>query len=349
MSKVASDDTRRVYRGFWNLWIDWLKTQKGWEDASAEKLIEKQENSNGKGRYEVLDLVQRHVKEHGGTRKTMLFRYQVLRSFFLHNRCDLPRDRFDVGPGTRPSVQGSLTVEKIKRIIESAGLRDRAVFLSIWQGLLDQERFIQFNDSYGEQLSNHLKDKGVDTPFRIDFAYGRKKNYQPYFTFLGHDALNAWKEYLDKERGYPAKDEPIALIRGHKKAVNKPAIKSIFAGLAFRAGLKTKKDRGRVGVTIHQFRHVARSTLQLAKRDGFDETCAEFFMGHRIDPLGYNKFTELNPEYVLENYKIAEKHLNILTGNTTTDSEAQTRIKELEDRLTKLEKVYTKKLEVKAE
>jgi len=72
-------------------------------------------------------------------------------------------------------------------------------------------------------------------------------------------------------------------------------------------------------------------------------------MGHRIDPLGYNKFTSLSPQYVAENYKIAEKYLNILTGNANSDSEAQTRIKELEDRLAKLEAVYTKTIEVKAD
>ena len=240
-------------------------------------------------------------------------RYQVLRSFFLHNRCDLPRDKFDVGPGTRAPTLGTLTIDKIKRIVEAAGLRDRAIFLTIWMALMDQERFIQFNNTYGEKLSAHLKQSGIDTPFRIDFGFGRKKNYQAFYTFLGRDALSAWKEYFEKERNYPSKGEPIALVRDHAKAVSKSAIKAIFQTLSYRAGVKPNPYRGKEGITIHQFRHVARSYLQLAKKDGFDETCAEFWMGHRIDPLGYNKFTQLSPDYVFENYRIAEKHLNILS------------------------------------
>ena len=297
--------------------MKWLQSQKGWQEASPELLLERQENSNGKGHYEVLDLIQRYVREKGGTRRSMILRYQVLRSFFLHHRCDLPRDTFDPGAGTRPSVQGSLTVEKIKRIIESAGIRDRAIFLSIWQAMLDKERFMQFNKSSAESLVAHLKEKGVEKPFRIDFRFGRKRNYQPYFTFLGHDALSAWKEYFEKERGYPKKGEPLAITRD-KTGVTKALLRSVFQTLALRAGLKKNRNQTKIGVTIHEFRDVARSTLQLAKRDGFDETCAEFWMGHKIDPLGYNKFTALSPEYVTENYRIAEAYLNIMSGSTIT-------------------------------
>jgi hypothetical protein len=253
-----------------------------------------------------------------------------------------------VGAGTKPSVRGSLTVEKIKRIIESAGLRDRAIFLSIWQGLMDKGRYIQFNESYGEKLSAHLKEpNGVDTPFRIDFEFGRKTNYQPYYTFIGKDALVAWKEYFEKERGYPKKGEPIALLRESKRGINKGAVRSIFETLTVRAGLKQKRNYGRTGVTIHEFRDVARSWLQLAKKDGFDETCAEFWMGHKIDPLGYNKFTELSPDYVLDNYRIAEKQLNIVSQHETVDvkkivneeiKQRDAEIAELRERVAKAER-----------
>ena len=68
MSKLTSDDARRVYRNKWGLWMQWLRQQEGWADATEEKLLEYQENANGKGRYIILDLVQRYVKEKGGTR-----------------------------------------------------------------------------------------------------------------------------------------------------------------------------------------------------------------------------------------------------------------------------------------
>ena len=64
-------ETRKVYAGQWNVWMNWVRKQPNWSDATEEKLIEFQENANGKGRYIVLDLIQRYVRERGGTRKTM--------------------------------------------------------------------------------------------------------------------------------------------------------------------------------------------------------------------------------------------------------------------------------------
>jgi len=95
-----------------------------------------------------------------------------------------------------------------------------------------------------------------------------------------------------------------------------------------------KGDPGyRTGVNPHEFRDVARSYLQAAKLDGLDETCVEFWMGHSVDPLNYNKFAELNPAYVEQNYRIAEKYLNILS--TPLESE---QIQQQEERIISLEK-----------
>jgi hypothetical protein len=44
-------------------------------------------------------------------------------------------------------------------------------------------------------------------------------------------------------------------------------------------------------------------------------------MGHSIDPYNYNKFTELEPEYVIENAKIAAEYLNIITRRSEPMSE----------------------------
>jgi len=43
--------------------------------------------------------------------------------------------------------------------------------------------------------------------------------------------------------------------------------------------------------------------------------------GHIIDPYNYNKFTELEPDYVPENAKIAAEYLNIITKRSEPSSE----------------------------
>jgi hypothetical protein len=61
-------------------------------------------------------------------------------------------------------------------------------------------------------------------------------------------------------------------------------------------------------------------------------------MGHTIDPYHYNKFTDLEPEYVLQNAKIASKYLNIIS-NTTQATENKQELQELQAKMKKMEKI----------
>ena len=99
------------------------------------------------------------------------------------------------------------------------------------------------------------------------------------------------------------------------------------------------------------FRDVVRSHMQTAKKKGFDTLCGDFWMGHRIDPFNYNKFTKNEPEYVLENAKIAAEYLNIISvpSGSQETQEQKEKIARLEERLAKLEAVHTERLTLKKE
>jgi hypothetical protein len=342
----------RVYGYRWAKFLDWLRLQPGWGDATGEGLLAFQEEATGRRRYELLNLIQRHVKELGGSRNGMLSRYTAMRSFFLHNRVELPKDRWDPGAGTREPARGKLNLDHIRLIVQAAGLRDRAVFLTLFQSMMDLERFLEFNKKHGEELVEHLRSRGVDTPLRIDFTKGRKTNHDPFYTFLGRDALQAWKEYFEKERGWPESKEPVAVVRETNRSPSKQAIRSTFYTLCIKFKLRErnpgKGDRGhRTGVNLHEFRDVVRSYLQIAKREGLDETCVEFWMGHQVDPLAYNKFATLEPRYVEENYKTAEKYLNILS-HTMIHEEQRRQEQETIQRMEKeMEKMRKDWLEVR--
>jgi len=79
--------------------------------------------------------------------------------------------------------------------------------------------------------------------------------------------------------------------------------------------------------------------MQTAKKKGFDTLCGDFWMGHQIDPYNYNKFSEKEPEYVLENAKIAAEYLNILSGKQESEKLASMakENEELRGRVSKLE------------
>lgn len=204
---------------------------------------------------------------------------------------------------------------------------------------MDLERFTNFNRKYAGALVKHIREKGLDAPFRIDFLGGRKRNPRPFYTYIYHDALAAWQFYFEKERGWPKEDQPIATAQGGAKSPAKKTIRDNFIRIAVRLHIRTPpRIKGeQTGVAPHEaFRDVIRSLLQTATKKGFDTLCAEFWMGHRIDPYNYNKFTEHQPEYVLENAKIAAKYLNIIS-QTITDEQSAMEREELRHKVAHLE------------
>jgi hypothetical protein len=69
-------------------------------------------------------------------------------------------------------------------------------------------------------------------------------------------------------------------------------------------------------------------------------------MGHRVDPNFYNKIWSTDPAYNLGQYRLAERHLDIITQHETVDIEKvfteqikdrDAKIAGLEERLTKAE------------
>jgi hypothetical protein len=314
---------------------------------SLDEMVKFQDISEGRDRYKVVDCLLDYVKERGGTYYGMRSRYSAVRSYFLHKRCELPHVPTAFTP-TKDATVARMNFDVFHTLLNATFLRNRAIYLSLLQGLMDQKRFFENFNVKGYELGQHIKEKGVEEAFRIDCLRERKANRKPFNTWITRDALVAWKEYFDRERGYPKKGEAAALNED-----GKPLAQSAFFACHFRLTQKLGyvKCNGRTarhGYNLHEFRDLARSIVEKAKVENFNTLSAEYWMGHTVDPLFYNKIWTMDADYNRSQYKIAEKYLNVLSGSAGV-SESQTRIKELEDRLAKLEAVYTKTIEVKAE
>jgi len=264
----------------------------------------------------------KRIQEKGGTYSGMLTTLSNLRSFFQHNRVELPRVGSWRPSPTKEPTEGRLNLAQVIEIITHANLRYTAIYLTMFQSMMDMERFTQFNAKYAAALVDHLEHRDMQEPFRINFLSGRKKNNRKFYTFIHHDALQAWRNYFDRERGWPKPGEPLAITQ-RGTAPHKDGIRENFTTLAKRLRIRPELPKGTMsGVSPHEaFRDVVRSLLQTAKKKGFDPTCAEYWMGHTIDPYNYNKFTDLEPEYVLENAKIAAGYLNVLSKRSEPSSE----------------------------
>ncbi len=103
---------------------------------------------------------------------------------------------------------------------------------------------------------------------------------------------------------------------GKARALSTRGIKAVWLRLTKRAGLIPRRGgvRGtQYGYGSHEMRDLAKSLLHTyAKKDGFDMDCCDFWLGHTIDKLGYDKFYQ-DKEYVKKQYLIAEKYLNIIS------------------------------------
>jgi len=294
---VVSSDSR--FRGF-----------------SCTGLVEFQRSSGKRSEeWVLLDLLQKYIHGKEGTKKSLVSQYSIVKNFFKKNRASLPDDDFRIH-ASRPKTKNKLTVGIIKSLIDCLDLEGKAIYLSLWMGLMDQERFAIFNFNATDDLVAHLKRCGVEEPFSWEFD-GRKqsKGEAPFYTFIGRDALQAWIDYFDHGRGWPTGGEP--LVAGSKNTQNlKFAIS--HRHLRLLEQLKYVKRGGndssrRYGYGLHTFRDTARTLLHVeGLKDGLDLECIEFFMGHVTDPNEYDQFYT-NRKYVLEQYRIAEPYLNIMS------------------------------------
>ena len=120
--------------------LSFLESER-FEFATPSGLLEFQRKASLDGReYELLDLLQKYILQKAGTYNSLNLRYSKLKTFFKRNRVALPDDDFRI-QSCREPVQAHLDVDVIKSLLDAADLGLRVFYLTLWMGILDQERF----------------------------------------------------------------------------------------------------------------------------------------------------------------------------------------------------------------
>ena len=284
-----SPPTAVTNRYHFNRFMRWLRGNGGeFSHFTPDELVEFQIEASGRERYRILDVVQSYVNTVKGRHGTKVKVYSTIRSFFMHNRAELPRDGSFHIRGDKPKVVGNLKPEEIRQIILSSNECYRAIFLCMFQGAIDRESFIWWNNYGWPKLKEALK--GDSEVIRIDLP-GRKnaRNLRPYYTFIGPDAIDALRKWIPLR----AKEASAIFTDQLGKPVSSNAVKQYWDRHLRRLGLvkrvHTGKGRGggvRYGKNPHEMRDVFRS---LWEKSSAKPSVAEFLMGHEVDPLEYNK------------------------------------------------------------
>lgn len=163
---------------------------------SPNELVQYQKSQVGDARYELVDLVNNYLQTREGRYSYKRTQLVAIRSFFTHNRAELPKDPVFKIRSDKASVNGSLSPDEIRKVILSCNKTYGTIFLCMFQAGLGEEEFIYWNTNGLAKLREDLEsDPSI---IRIDLT-GRKvnRNIKPYYTLLVSDALKALKEYME--------------------------------------------------------------------------------------------------------------------------------------------------------
>ena len=316
-------------------WMKWINTtDTKFKDYNPDQLILYAKNGNTEQLYELCDLIRDYIesldKLRRGSKVTMI---HTLRSFFAHNRANLPKDITYKPKGETPKVMGKLEPKHIKQIVIASNILYKAIFLVMFQGGFGNEEFTNWNKKGYSVLEEaiHVKPYG---PIKVDLP-GRKskKNEYNYYTFIYGDGLNALKRYLQDIRpaligkaiyqnkiGKISNDQLNTLyntifISQRSTPLKKDSLYRYWHNKVKKLGLATKNgDRiQRYGYNLHEMRDTFRT---LFRKSTVPVEYAEYFMGHSnaFDRDGYDKVYR-DQIFTAGKYLEASPWLQIMTSN----------------------------------
>jgi len=302
--------TRPVTESIMNNFFSWLEeNSERFGSMTPDELIEYQKENKD---YKLLDSIQHWIRDNDHLRsKTTQRYYSAVTSFFAHNRVPLPADpMYNTPESDTPPVSGNLELGEIIQLIEASNPMYRAVITSMVQGIMGASEFEYWNFHGLESLRTQLENEVH--PIKVEFPSGRKHNPDPFYTFIGKDAINEIKRYF-KTR--PENDEYIFITR-FKNPLTADTLRKYWNFKIKALNIVTpvkgaKHPRAvRYGKSPHEIRDTMRSRWRLS---GCDAEVAEFFMGHSLDAYNYDKSPKHYEEWFREQYMKAEPWLNILS------------------------------------
>jgi len=213
-------------------------------------------------------------------------------------------------------VVGRLSLVEFKEILASCNLTYRAVFLCMFQGGMGAGELVYWSDNGLESVRRQMQ-QGARY-LRVDLP-GRKKakNVRPYYTFIGRDGIDVLRAWL---KARPDVDHDAIFVTQFKTPMKYDTLYMYWLLRLRQLGLISKpkgyeamssdERRGiRYGKSDHELRDLFRTRWE---KSGSSGTAAEYFMGHIIDRLDYNKaFRDV--DYARRQYQKAESWLNVVS------------------------------------
>jgi len=379
VEKRKSNSPAYLFYAYWQ----WLKNESNLDwirgIESPDDLIKHyDELPQGKPKYMHLDAITQwlrsdvHSKTSSKSKENML---TSIRGFYKANRSDLPRESITFKKSDveieRIESQTPINLTQLRNIIMRGNTLERAVLLTCFQGGLGVGEFEEFNAKGFDEELKQLLEKN-ETPLMIKLH--RPKTDQVYYSFLGRDAVDAIKLWFKARERLTKKPiqigEPIFIVRNKKFSTREGSERSLKRGerntftpvyswtierimrtLAHETGIEFKQKfdpekyssiaQIRYKFHPHELRDVFKSVCTIA---GVNPVASEWFLGHDIDRLGYDKSPWIDVEFFKAQYAKVERSINLVSslGSPIEISEQHNRMSTLEKTIKELQEKLDK-------
>jgi hypothetical protein len=313
-------------------------------------------------KFRHLTIAMEFVKSKGTSPSDRRITMSSIRAFYRKNLRPLQEldksekdEIYAPGPGDRErSIELSrvLTPIDIALVVRAAKMPYQAIFLVMFQGGMDADAFMQFNSRvWNDPKLFDMKALGGRGSVKIDGLVRSKTEDQAaarggqinvYYTYISEDAkmkIRQWLQIRDEMLKKAGKSEWEYLFfnwrRGGRQRlkteltpITTNTIGKTVTTLIKRLGLVTEPPKGKRSSRTryyfhgHEMRDCFRS---LCTPVGMNKVASEFFTGHEIDKLHYDKSPH-DPNYFdfyRSEYRKVMRNVDILSNPPTAEGKAQ--------------------------
>lgn len=225
---------------------------------------------------------KKEKEEKGVSPKRAHMIISAVRSFYKANGFPILNLKLPKPHTLKRNHKLQLRAEHVRKLVEHAPtLRDKAIILMLFQSGMDISTLISLN--YGD-VARGLENNEEPLAIRVV----RKKAGTEYVTFIGRDAINALKTYLNKRRqrqGEIGWDEPL-FVKEKKKGkgvrLNRVLIEKMMKETAILSGLVSKEEMESADMNPCRPHALRTAFATIMKLQGVNNEIVEYWMGHAL-------------------------------------------------------------------
>jgi integrase len=314
--------TARNYAYYFLNYLEWCKKKELW--ATAAMMLKDYEALSATEKYKHQDALVEYVKTKKTGTSDRRHTWFAVRSFYAYHRLPLPKATpSELNRMFRPSEDDKknaietspLMLDDVRRLILNVPHPYKAALMTLLQSGMGLAEFEEFNLAAWRKTTEKL---AAPEPLRIDLYREKtsRTTVKKYYTWLGRDAKELLSEWLVMR---PEKSDSEALFLVYNKNLKRyvPLSGRVLSDkvrqVAKKIGLIKTDQLKRYRVHAHEFRDLFKSLCTLS---GVSPVASEFFLGHGIDRLGYDKSPQYDEGWFRREYLKVEPRLNVLSNPT---------------------------------